>query len=154
MTQTTDRSDDALLLDYLRDRDATCPVCQYNVRALTVPRCPECGRGLKLTVGTLEPYLTPWIILLIATFASTGIAACLDLLFIYNVWWKGRGVPFDKILELLGFFSFNISVLPAFLALFFRRKVLRWPKSAQWFWAIVFMALLIGQICLFVFCIR
>src|SRR5258705_8474331 len=23
--------------------DATCPLCNYNLRGLTQPRCPECG---------------------------------------------------------------------------------------------------------------
>ncbi len=25
------------------DQDITCPLCEYNLRALTEPRCPECG---------------------------------------------------------------------------------------------------------------
>jgi len=27
----------------LLDQDITCPLCEYNLRALTEPRCPECG---------------------------------------------------------------------------------------------------------------
>ncbi|MEM0913736.1 MAG: hypothetical protein AAGB29_03515 [Planctomycetota bacterium] len=33
---------------YLRDRDAACPRCGYNVRGLTQPRCPECGHALTV----------------------------------------------------------------------------------------------------------
>ncbi len=40
-----------LLLRFLADRDHTCPRCDYNVRNLTQPVCPECGEELKLTVG-------------------------------------------------------------------------------------------------------
>lgn len=25
------------------DEDVTCPKCEYNLRGLTLPRCPECG---------------------------------------------------------------------------------------------------------------
>jgi hypothetical protein len=25
------------------DRDVPCPLCEYNLRGLTDPRCPECG---------------------------------------------------------------------------------------------------------------
>lgn len=25
------------------DADVPCPHCEYNLRGLTVPRCPECG---------------------------------------------------------------------------------------------------------------
>jgi len=41
----------AFLLNYLQTHDAACPLCQYNLRNLTVPLCPECGRGVKLMVG-------------------------------------------------------------------------------------------------------
>jgi hypothetical protein len=51
-----------MLLQFLRHRDAHCPVCRYTVRDLTQVRCPECGRGLMLTVGAAEPYLRPWVI--------------------------------------------------------------------------------------------
>ncbi len=29
--------------DWLLDRDLPCPSCQYNLRMLSTPRCPECG---------------------------------------------------------------------------------------------------------------
>lgn len=36
------------LRDYLRDRDAACPGCGYNLRGLDADSCPECGRRLRL----------------------------------------------------------------------------------------------------------
>ncbi|MEL6330410.1 MAG: hypothetical protein AAFR38_12190 [Planctomycetota bacterium] len=39
---------DSLLELYLRDRDARCPGCGYNLRGLEEPRCPECGVELRL----------------------------------------------------------------------------------------------------------
>ena len=154
MTQTAEshgsgeqeRTEEALLLDYLKDRDAACPVCSYNVRCLTVARCPECGRGLRLSVGATEPYLTPWIVLVIATFAATGIAMLLDIYFTYMVLVRNRGVPFHAWYELLGWFSFNVSVLPAIFAVIFRRRMLRWATGRQWFWAVFFVMLLVVQI--------
>jgi len=49
--------DDIVLIDWLKDRDAACPLCAYNIRGLTTPRCPECGQVLRLSVTLAEPYL-------------------------------------------------------------------------------------------------
>jgi hypothetical protein len=67
-------SDAGELLRYLRDRDAWCPVCRYNLRGLTVPRCPECGRGLRLAIRATEPVLGAWIFLAFTAFAMTGLS--------------------------------------------------------------------------------
>src|SRR5687767_8462552 len=40
-----------LLLAFVRDRDAHCPRCDYNLRNLTQPVCPECREELTLSVG-------------------------------------------------------------------------------------------------------
>mgnify|MGYP003397905371 CR=1 FL=1 len=40
-----------MLVDFLSDHDAPCPVCGYNLKALTRPVCPECKHDLVLTVG-------------------------------------------------------------------------------------------------------
>ncbi len=44
-----------LLLEFVRGRDCSCPVCRYNLRDLTHPVCPECGCELRLQVGTVIP---------------------------------------------------------------------------------------------------
>lgn len=41
-------NDDARLIDFLRNRDAPCPSCGYNLRDLTATQCPECGAPLRL----------------------------------------------------------------------------------------------------------
>ena len=48
---------DGLLLDFVRDRDAACPRCGYNLRNLTLPRCPECRHDLVLAVTSHLPHL-------------------------------------------------------------------------------------------------
>jgi len=52
--QMSDDAADALLLQFLCDRDAQCPRCRYNVRNLTRPVCPECHERLVLRVGVQE----------------------------------------------------------------------------------------------------
>ena len=64
-----------MLLEFLRDQDAACPVCGYNVRSLTRPICPECKQELVLTVGALQLRLG-WLLAAVAPGFFSGIAAC------------------------------------------------------------------------------
>ncbi len=64
-----------MLLEFLRDHDAACSVCGYNVRSLTRPICPECRQELVLTVGVLRLRLG-WLLAAVAPGFFSGIAAC------------------------------------------------------------------------------
>ncbi len=68
-----------MLLEFLRDHDAACPVCGYNVRSLTRPICPECRQELVLTVGVLRLRLA-WLLAAVAPGFFSGIAACFVLI--------------------------------------------------------------------------
>ena len=68
-----------MLLEFLRDHDAACPVCGYNVRSLTRPICPECRQELVLTVGVLRLRLR-WLLAAVAPGFFSGIAACFVLI--------------------------------------------------------------------------
>lgn len=72
-------SDQRLLLEFLRDHDANCPCCGYNVRALTRPACPECRQQLTLTVGVVNLRLR-WLFVALAPGFFSGIAACFVLI--------------------------------------------------------------------------
>jgi hypothetical protein len=50
-TPAASMSEDQLLLAFVQDRDVSCLLCGYNLRALTMPRCPECGNALRSSVG-------------------------------------------------------------------------------------------------------
>ena len=75
----TGRAED-LLLDFLRDHDAHCPVCGYNLRGLVRPICPECRQDLALTVGAPRLRLR-WLFITLAPGFFSGIAACFMALF-------------------------------------------------------------------------
>ena len=70
-----------MLLSFLREHDAPCPVCGYNLHALTRPICPECGHDLVLTVGTTRVHLG-WLLASVAPGFFSGIAACFVLVMI------------------------------------------------------------------------
>jgi hypothetical protein len=68
------RGEVAMLLEFLRDRDVHCPRCDYNLRNLTQPVCPECREELHLSVGQQRPRIG-WLIAALAPGIFSGIAA-------------------------------------------------------------------------------
>jgi hypothetical protein len=53
-------TEDAELLGiYLATRDVPCPRCRYNLRGLTVTRCPECGQELSVLVTIASVAVPP-----------------------------------------------------------------------------------------------
>ncbi|MCR9074471.1 MAG: hypothetical protein NXI07_00380 [bacterium] len=57
-----------MLMAYLRDHDAPCPVCGYNLRGVTLSVCPECECPIELGVSSSSSYLGAWLLALL-TFA-------------------------------------------------------------------------------------
>lgn len=64
------------LLDFLREHDAACPACGYNLRAAVEARCPECANRIELTVGAPDLEVM-WLIASVAPCIFSGIAALL-----------------------------------------------------------------------------
>ena len=81
-----------LLLEFLREHDADCPVCRYNLRALTRPICPECGQELVLAVGAARLHFG-WLFAAVAPGFFSGIAAVFVLVPIVIVTTIGNGRP-------------------------------------------------------------
>ena len=65
----------AFLTAYLRETDAACPNCHYNLRGLQNDRCPECGEPLALRVNLVEPKLTEFVLGLVALSMSLGFSS-------------------------------------------------------------------------------
>ncbi len=68
-----------LLLEFLREHEAPCPLCGYNLKALTRPICPECGQELVLAVGAAQLRLR-WLLAAVAPGFFSGIAAVFVLI--------------------------------------------------------------------------
>lgn len=51
---------------YLAGRDIPCPHCHYNLRGVTAPACPECGRAIELQLAGVRRYWVPPIFMLLA----------------------------------------------------------------------------------------
>jgi hypothetical protein len=122
-------ADETALLDFLRDRDVACPLCRYNLRALTSPRCPECGRELRLTIGLVEPRQGAWLTGQIALTAPAGIGLMIIIVSAFSGWPEGNSRQ-----GLMDFaFLFHIAMIPAAAAwLVGRRRYMRLSRRIQW----------------------
>ena len=137
------------LLRFLQGRDHACPKCDYNLRNLTRPICPECGEELKLTVGRrnfrdslLFLVLAPCIFSSICTILLNSMIAYL---------WYGDGV--SPPMWVWGVDAFGMSSGIGGLLLFVKRRAfMKLDRGVQLFWAFlvwgihiaVFVAVLAG----------
>ncbi len=129
-----DRED---LAAFLAERDAACPVCGYNLRALVSDHCPECGRHLVLAVGTTEPKLGAFIFGLVGLSAGWGFCGLL-LLFALAI--SGRGGPrLWELIPLLGGAVVPGLALWAWVAC--RRILGRKSDGERWLWALAVVGL-------------
>ena len=92
----------------------TCPVCSYNLKALTRPFCPECGKELKLTVGAANLHLG-WLFAAVAPGFFSGIAAIFVLIPIFGRLFFGDGVlmPIPIMMDAFGWSSGIFAILLA-----------------------------------------
>ena len=127
-------NDDAALLDFLRERDIACPLCRYNLRALTSPRCPECGRELKLTIGLVEPRQGAWLTAQIGVSAAAGIGLLLVFVIALSGWPTGNNR--QRLMDAA--IVYFLTAIPLAAALLMtRRRCLRLSPWMQWTMAVV-----------------
>ncbi len=141
------RPRDIMLLDFLRDHDAPCPVCGYNVRALTRPICPECAQELVLTVGAARLRLG-WLLTAVAPGFFSGIAAIFVLVPIFGRLLFGDGVlmPLPIMMDVFGWCS---GVFAIILASQLRRFIAQ-PRARQRWFAIIIWLIHITALGLFI----
>ena len=125
MADETDPAQDALLLAFLKDRDVACPLCQYNLRDLTITTCPECGETIELAVRARDVVVQAWTTLVVALSLPAGVGVYVVLIGIR------RGWPSLHDPDAPVFYTF-IGMIPlAVTAVAMRRKFLRLSRSAQ-----------------------
>ena len=129
---------DELLLGFVRDRDAACPSCGYNVRNLTKPVCPECEEPLVLKVGG-KTYPIRWLLATVAPGIFTGITAgVMAVMFLIALTVGNLRPPFSVPLGVIltGSF-FLVSAAVAGAIIIFSRRFIRQPQPRQVMWAIL-----------------
>ncbi len=136
--QTAPMDADRLLLDFVRDRDAACPRCGYNVRNLTKPVCPECEEPLLLKVGG-RTYPVRWLIATVAPGIFTGVTSgIMAVIFLIALIVAGAPEPFFVPLDVIltGSF-FLVSAAVAGAIIIWSRRFVRQPQPRQVMWAVL-----------------
>jgi hypothetical protein len=136
----------AIVLEWVRGRDVECPLCGYNLRDLSEPRCPECRKALTLAVSLREMRIG-WFLVTVTPGLFSVIAATLLLIPIIVVPLTEGGAPpwFILALDAFGWLS-GIAAL-----VLIRRRVafLRLPTARQQVWGLLAWAVHIGVFFLF-----
>ncbi len=129
---------DALLLEFVRDRDASCPLCGYNLRNLSTTTCPECREPLSLSVGFRKPRFG-WFVATITPGFFSGICAALLLIpLVISVYSASGPSPW----QVWGLDAFGwLSGLAALAMVRYRYAFLRQPQAAQRVWAVMAWAI-------------
>lgn len=136
MTQPAENfpiDEDALLLAHVRNRDVACPLCEYNLRALTSTRCPECGHRLQLRVALVDPYMRDWIATLIPLCGSGGIGIVFAIALV--IFGPPRGS--DAVLAIMSMVWFIGSIPLAVVVMLLRRGFMSMPRTGQRWLAII-----------------
>ena len=131
-TQTAPMDADGLLLAFVRDRDAACPRCGYNVRNLTKPVCPECEEPLLLKVGG-RTYPVRWLLATVAPGIFTGVTAGV-MVVVFLIVGPPPFVPLGVILT--GSF-FLVSAAVAGAIIIWNRRFVWQPQPRQVMWAVL-----------------
>jgi hypothetical protein len=141
-------SDEAFLFTWLLDRDPRCPLCQYNLRGLTSPRCPECGQAVQLGVSLVEPYLKAWIAMVVGLIPPAAFGLFFLIAFLRSGSMRDlRFIPFWGAVALI----YIVVCIPlSIAALAMRRQFQRLKRPTQHTIAsIVWIALLITIVSFF-----
>jgi hypothetical protein len=139
-----------MLLDFLREYDAACPVCGYNLRGLTRPICPECSQELVLTVGAVRLRLG-WLFAALAPGFFSGIAAIFVLIPTLGrpLFGDGRWEPLIVAMDLFGWCSGIFAIILASKRP--RSRFLALPPARQRWFAIIIWLIHIAALGLFIF---
>lgn len=125
-----------LLLRFVEKRDEPCPVCGYSLRALTEPRCPECGAPLKLQVGSPQIRVGAWALGIVSFALALGFDSVVSVLLVIALAASPAPVwqPYGLV---TGFVALSAMMLGCLLWLGrARRSWNRRKTRIQWRWAI------------------
>ncbi|MBK7403730.1 MAG: hypothetical protein IPJ41_03615 [Phycisphaerales bacterium] len=132
LAQTEQTPDHSLFVRFVAGRDVGCPVCDYSIRDLTGPTCPECGCALELRVGSPHLRTGAWVFAIVSFALALGFDGVVSIMFtamlVLNP--TQRWEPIGMVTL---FFLLAASMLAGVLLLVRRRTLwARRPLRQQW----------------------
>ncbi len=136
---------DTLLLEYVRNRGAPCPMCGYNLRNLPTSTCPECREALSLTIG-VRKLRFGWLLVTVIPGAFSGVAAVLLLIPLTAYLFLEGEAPWQPwSIDAFGW----LSGLATLVLVRYRYAFLRQPQAAQRVWAVMAWAIHVAALAAF-----
>jgi hypothetical protein len=137
-------------LSWLEGRDVKCPVCEYNLRDLKGPVCPECSAPLELTVSSSNHNPGPWIVAMVSVALGAGfdgvVSVLMTLAIIFNP--PNKPVEWMRVGMFYGTFLALTLASAGVLVLMYRTRR-RWAywsgKRRQWTATLIFLGVSLGH---------
>ena len=124
-----------ILREYLAAHDASCPVCAYNLRGVTLPVCPECECPIELGVASSHAFLGAWLLALLSFAMPLGFDVLIGLMMIVGSVMSGGQVPEAVFLMIALVTLTMISIGMLWVLVVRKRDWLCMPRRKQWRWA-------------------
>lgn len=123
--------DTAALIAWLERHDEPCPVCRYQLRGLTEPRCPECAADLTLGVASPGAIVGPLLLAMAACALAVGFDFVQITVLLIISAFGGLGTELRTLLAIL----LALGIPSAVLGYVIARKRVWWMKQRpkrQW----------------------
>lgn len=126
-----------LLRAFLASADAECDACGHGLRGITLSKCPECGRELRLKVRAQKHTLAPWVTAMLAVSLAAGFDGILAIVMIGAVLYHWNNPPPGYFFGIILGFALTAGGLLAAIGVIARRRRAWWREDAgrQWRWA-------------------
>ena len=137
---------DPMVTAWLAERDAACPVCDYNLRGVELPVCPECASPLQLAVASPGAVHGPWVFAIVSLAMGLGFDAVMVVLFVsLRLYFGPTPGPFLLIFVSVFLCLAVACASPMVWTIRTRRRWFQRARSSQWrrAWAIF---LLVGAV--------
>ena len=141
------------LRDYLATRDAPCPSCGYNLRALTTGTCPECNQEIALRVSLVDPRVGLFLVGVVGWALGAGFSVLLLLyggIVILQYGNLSPGDPFFQILLTGAFLQGGVLLC----LLIYNRSIRRWRTLPRALLAVSGFAASLANLLIFAFNVR
>jgi hypothetical protein len=121
-----------MLLAFLRDHDAPCPICGYNLRGVTLSVCPECECPIELGVSSSSSYLGAWLLALLAFAMPLSFDLIIGTMMLIGVI-MSAGENAEGVFLLVSLVTLTlVSVGMLWVLVARKRDWLRMPRRRQW----------------------